>query len=181
MVGEQLALTALMGVFLVAVAGFLARMEDWRSYTPLAGGSAIGDAGYGGHAEKPAGIVRWFTTVDHKDIGILYGIYALIAFFWGGAAVLLMRAELAAPGFDIMQAQFYNSLLTSHGITMLFLFGTPIIAGSTPSPSGCSRREPSSSGPAFSPRRSASASTRHRPRGRCTRPSRPSRPTPGST
>jgi cytochrome c oxidase subunit 1 len=129
MAGEQLVLTVLMGVILVAVAGFLARMEDWRSYTPLGGSSTVGESGYGGgHAEKPAGIVRWFTTVDHKDIGILYGIYALIAFFWGGAAVLLMRAELAAPGFDIMQAQFYNSLLTSHGITMLFLFGTPIIA-----------------------------------------------------
>jgi cytochrome c oxidase subunit 1 len=129
MAGEQLALTVLMGVFLVAVFALLTRMENWRSYTPLTGG---GVAGYSNTdtsgAHKPAGLTRWLTTVDHKDIGIMYGIYGLFAFFWGGAAVLLMRAELADPGFSIMQAQFYNSLLTSHGITMLFLFGTPIIA-----------------------------------------------------
>jgi cytochrome c oxidase subunit 1 len=129
MPGEQLALTVLMGVLLVAVAGFLARMEDWRSYTPLAGGSVLGESGYGGgHTEKPGGIVRWFTTVDHKDIGILYGIYAVIAFAWGGVSVLIMRTELLDPAASLIQPTTYNALLTSHGITLLFLFGTPIIA-----------------------------------------------------
>ena len=128
MAGEQLALTVLMGLFLVGVAALLSRMEDWRSYTPLAGGGALGEESTHVHEEKPAGITRWLTTVDHKDIGILYGTYAVIAFAWGGVAVMLMRFELIAPGFNLMQAEFYNSLLTSHGITMLFLFGTPIIA-----------------------------------------------------
>ncbi|WP_407661612.1 cbb3-type cytochrome c oxidase subunit I [Haladaptatus caseinilyticus] len=118
-----------MGVFLLAVATFLARIEDWRSYTPLTGG------GYGyaeptgqAHEEKPAGIIRWLTTVDHKDIGLLYGTYGIIAFAWGGIAVLLMRAELAGAELDFMSGNLYNGLLTTHGITMLFLFGTPIIA-----------------------------------------------------
>ncbi|SIQ93697.1 cytochrome c oxidase subunit 1 [Haladaptatus litoreus] len=125
----QIALTVVMGVFLLAVATFLARIEDWRSYTPLTGG------GYGyaeptgqAHEEKPAGIIRWLTTVDHKDIGLLYGTYGIIAFAWGGIAVLLMRAELAAPATDFIDPNLYNGLLTTHGITMLFLFGTPIIA-----------------------------------------------------
>ncbi|WP_458187398.1 cytochrome c oxidase subunit I [Haladaptatus sp. NG-WS-4] len=118
-----------MGVFLLAVAMFIARIENWRSYTPLTGGGyGYGDRTRQGHEEKPAGIIRWLTTVDHKDIGLLYGTYGVIAFAWGGLAVLLMRAELAAPEADIIQGGFYNALLTTHGITMLFLFGTPIIA-----------------------------------------------------
>jgi cytochrome c oxidase subunit 1 len=130
-----------MAVFLFGVVLFLARSTDWRTYTPLAGaGSGIvsREGGYG-HAEKPAGIFRWFTTVDHKDIGILYGVYAVLAFAWGGIAVIIMRAELITPGIDVTQAlassmgvsngqNLYNGLLTSHGITMLFLFGTPILA-----------------------------------------------------
>jgi len=124
----QLLLTVLMGVFLVGVAAWLARIENWRSYTPLAsGGVAAGETGEA-HEEKPGGIVRWLTTVDHKDIGMLYGTYAILAFVVGGLMVMLMRVELIDPGQSIIENTFYNSLLTSHGITMLFLFGTPIIA-----------------------------------------------------
>ncbi len=127
----QIALTVLMGALLVGVAVWLTRLEDWRSYTPLAGGAggAIGDESAHVHEEKPAGIIRWLTTVDHKDIGILYGTYALIAFVWGGLAAVLMRAELATASLSLLNnTQVYNALLTSHGITMLFLFGTPILA-----------------------------------------------------
>ncbi|WP_246987686.1 cytochrome c oxidase subunit I [Halorientalis marina] len=128
MAGEQLALTVLMGVFLVAVAVALSRVEDWRSYTPLAGGGALGEETSYGHDEKPAGIVRWLTTVDHKDIGFLYGTYAIIALAVGGIMAMLIRIQLLAPEGAIIGNSFYNSILTSHGITMLFLFGTPIIA-----------------------------------------------------
>jgi cytochrome c oxidase subunit 1 len=124
----QLVLTVLMGVFLVAVAVWLARIENWRSYTPLAGGGGYGgESGYVS-SEKPAGLIRWLTTVDHKDIGMLYGAYAVVAFVVGGLMVTLMRIELADPGMTLISNTYYNSLLTSHGITMLFLFGTPIIA-----------------------------------------------------
>ncbi len=129
MASSSLVLTVLMGVLLVAVAASLARLEDWRSYTPLSDvGGALGERTEHGHEEKPGGIVRWLTTVDHKDIGILYGTYGAIAFVWGGLAVLLMRIELAAPATNIIDPALYNGLLTSHGITMLFLFGTPMIA-----------------------------------------------------
>jgi len=129
MASGQLAITVLMGLLLIVVAAVLTRIENWRSYTPLAGGGGLvgEDSGYG-HSEKPAGITRWLTTVDHKDIGLLYGLYALIAFSVGGIMVLLMRVELLWPGVDILETQTYNAFLTSHGITMLFLFGTPILA-----------------------------------------------------
>jgi len=129
MAGEQLVLTGLMAVLLVVIVGSLARVENWRSYTPLAsGGGGYGEATGHAHTEKPGGVVRWLTTVDHKDIGILYGVYAVIAFAVGGIMAFLIRVQLTIPSGAIVGTNFYNSLLTSHGITMLFLFGTPIIA-----------------------------------------------------
>jgi cytochrome c oxidase subunit 1 len=128
MVLGQLALTVLMGVFLVGVAVFLSRVEDWRSYRPAAGSGGYGEAVGEVRREKPGGLVRWLTTVDHKDIGLLYGTYAVVAFAVGGLMAFLIRVQLITPGGAIVDNSFYNSILTSHGITMLFLFGTPIIA-----------------------------------------------------
>jgi cytochrome c oxidase subunit 1 len=123
----DLALTGLMAVLLVGVIALLTRIENWRSYTPLAGGgTATGETVV--HREKPAGIIRWLTTVDHKDIGLLYGLYGIIAFAVGGIMAMLIRVQLITPGGAILGNNAYNSILTSHGITMLFLFGTPIIA-----------------------------------------------------
>ena len=130
MAGEQLALTVFMAVLLVAIVAILTRLEDWRSYTPLAGG---GGAGYGegaghGHEEKPGGLTRWLTTVDHKDIGILYGTFAVITFSVGGIMAILIRMQLTVPSGAIVSNTFYNAIMTSHGITMLFLFATPILS-----------------------------------------------------
>jgi cytochrome c oxidase subunit I len=124
----DLALTILMGGFLLLVLFYVLRVEDWRSYTPAGGGWGQVEERRVEYAEKPAGVVRWLTTVDHKDIGMLYGAFALIAFVWAGFGVLLMRTELITPDADLMQASFYNALLTTHGLTMLFLFVTPMIA-----------------------------------------------------
>ncbi|MFW6321891.1 MAG: cytochrome-c oxidase, partial [Halohasta sp.] len=79
-VSAQVSLTVLMGIFLVAVATWLTRVENWRSYTPVGGGGSFIDRSGYIEREKPAGIVRWLTTVDHKDIGILYGLYGITAF-----------------------------------------------------------------------------------------------------
>ena len=126
-ISAQIVLTVLMGIFLVAVATWLTRIENWRSYSPVGGGgSFVEDSGYV-EEEKPAGLIRWLTTVDHKDIGILYGLYGIFAFVVGGLMVVAMRIDLVTTN-SLMGAQMYNSLMTSHGITMLFLFGTPIIA-----------------------------------------------------
>ena len=128
---SQSALTVLMGAFLLAVAAYLTRVEDWRSYTPLAGGGTSAEESGYGHEEKPGGLIRWLTTADHKDIGLLYGLYAVVAFAVGGSMVMIMRTELLDPAATLIGAEFYNGLLTSHGITMLFLFGTPINSGRT--------------------------------------------------
>src|SRR6056297_271207 len=97
MAAEQLLLTALMGVLLVLIVAALGRVEDWRSYTPLAGGGAYGGEAAHAHEEKPAGIIRWLTTVDHKDIGLLYGTYAIIAFAVGGLMAVGIRFQLISP------------------------------------------------------------------------------------
>jgi len=123
-----LALTVLMVVLLAGVVGVIARLENWRSYTPALSGGAHERRHGQPHVEKPAGVLRWLTTVDHRDIGIMYGAFALTAFSVGGLAAILMRLELLTPAADLVAPETYNGLMTTHGITMLFLFGTPILA-----------------------------------------------------
>jgi cytochrome c oxidase subunit 1 len=119
--------TAVMAVLVVGIMAALTRVENWRSYTPAGSGRGFA-TDEPTHAEKPSGLLRWLTTVDHRDIGILYGVFAVVAFAWGGVAVVLMRFELLFPATDFLGTSVYNGLLTTHGITMLFLFGTPILA-----------------------------------------------------
>ncbi|WP_225336318.1 cbb3-type cytochrome c oxidase subunit I [Halomicrobium urmianum] len=127
MAAEQLVIAAVMAALVVTVIFALLRVEDWRSYAPMAGGG-YDESAVTERREKPGGLIRWLTTVDHKDIGILYGVYGVITFAVGGIMAFLIRLQLITPGGAIVGNNLYNALLTSHGITMLFLFGTPIIA-----------------------------------------------------
>jgi cytochrome c oxidase subunit 1 len=74
-------------------------------------------------------IVDWLTTTDHKKIGHLYLITSFAFFLVGGVMALLMRAELARPGLQIMDNNQFNQLFTMHGTIMLLLFATPMFAG----------------------------------------------------
>jgi len=74
------------------------------------------------------GFWSWFTTVDHKKIGILYGLAAFVFFIVGGLEALLIRAQLAGPDGTLLNADQYNQLFTMHGITMIFLFVMPMSA-----------------------------------------------------
>ncbi|MEV0642171.1 cytochrome c oxidase subunit I [Streptomyces sp. NPDC050619] len=74
-------------------------------------------------------IVDWLTTTDHKKIGHLYLITSFAFFLVGGVMALLMRAELARPGLQIVDNQEFNQLFTLHGTIMLLLFATPSFAG----------------------------------------------------
>ena len=76
----------------------------------------------------PTGIWNWMTTIDHKRIGILYGITAFIMFLSGGIEATLMRVQLAGPEMDIVSAAVYNQLFTMHGTTMIFLAIMPLSA-----------------------------------------------------
>ena len=75
-------------------------------------------------------VVKWITSTDHKTIGYLYLISSFIFFMIGGLMALVIRAELFAPGIDIVQSkEQYNQLFTMHGTIMLLLFATPLFAG----------------------------------------------------
>ena len=76
----------------------------------------------------PTGIWNWITTIDHKRIGILYGITSFIMFITGGIEATLMRLQLAGPELDIVSAAVYNQLFTMHGTTMIFLAIMPLSA-----------------------------------------------------
>ena len=68
----------------------------------------------------------WFTTVDHKKIGIMYGAAALFFFIIGGVEALLIRAQLWAPRGTLLNADQYNQVFTMHGTTMVFLVVMPL-------------------------------------------------------
>ncbi|MGZ9585757.1 cytochrome aa3 quinol oxidase subunit I [Paenibacillus marinisediminis] len=72
---------------------------------------------------------EWLTTVDHKRIGIMYLISALIMLFRGGVDGLLMRAQLAVPESGFLDAQHYNEIFTTHGIIMILFMAMPFIIG----------------------------------------------------
>ncbi len=74
-------------------------------------------------------VVSWLTTTDHKKIGNLYLITSFIFFLFGGALALLIRAELARPGLQILSTEQYNQMFTMHGTVMLLLFATPSFSG----------------------------------------------------
>ncbi|MBI5770693.1 MAG: cytochrome c oxidase subunit I [Verrucomicrobia bacterium] len=74
------------------------------------------------------GLMSWLTTVDHKKIGFLYGVFALFFFLVGGVEALLIRAQLMFPNGDVLTAQQYNTMFTMHGTTMIFLAVMPLSA-----------------------------------------------------
>ena len=72
------------------------------------------------------GLVSWLTTVDHKRIGIMYGLFALCFLLVGGIEALLIRTQLAVPNNTLLTAHEYNMLFTMHGTTMIFLAVMPL-------------------------------------------------------
>ncbi len=74
------------------------------------------------------GFWSWITTVDHKRIGILYGITAIVFFLLGGIEALLIRLQLAQPNGTVLSADAYNQVFTMHGTTMIFLVVMPLSA-----------------------------------------------------
>ncbi|WP_434588279.1 aa3-type cytochrome oxidase subunit I [Streptomyces sp. A5-4] len=85
---------------------------------------------------EPAGVRRpgrvvvdWLTTTDHKKIGHLYLITSFVFFLAAGLMALMMRAELARPGLQLMNNNEFNQAFTMHGTIMLLLFATPTFAG----------------------------------------------------
>ena len=74
----------------------------------------------------PTGVWSWLTTIDHKRIGILYGVTAFILFLTGGMEALYMRVQLARPEQEFVSPEVFNQLFTMHGTTMIFLAIMPM-------------------------------------------------------
>jgi cytochrome c oxidase subunit 1 len=80
---------------------------------------------------KPGFFLRWFCSTNHKDIGILYLIYAVIAGLLGAAFSIALRVELQYPGDQIFNGnyQLYNVFLTAHAFLMVFFLIMPALIG----------------------------------------------------
>jgi cytochrome c oxidase subunit 1 len=84
------------------------------------------------HAEQhgPAsGLLRWVFTTNHKDIGTLYLLFALMMFFVGGTMAMVIRAELFQPGLQVVEPYFFNEMTTMHALVMIFGAVMPAFVG----------------------------------------------------
>ena len=79
----------------------------------------------------PKGIKRWLCSTNHKDIGIMYLIFAVIAGLFGTFFSVLLRIQLAHPGGTLFgdNYQMYNVVLTAHAIVMVFFLVMPALIG----------------------------------------------------
>jgi cytochrome c oxidase subunit I len=80
---------------------------------------------------RPIGSVLhdWVVTVDHKKLGILYILYALVFLVIGGIEATIMRIQLIVPHNDFVSPQVFNRMFTMHGTTMIFFVAMPILFG----------------------------------------------------
>ena len=88
------------------------------------------------HDHRPGFFVRWFFSTNHKDIGTLYLLFAIVAGVIGSAFSVIMRMELAEPGAQIlvgpdgqMDGQLWNVFITAHGLIMVFFVVMPALIG----------------------------------------------------
>ncbi|MFY8206301.1 MAG: cbb3-type cytochrome c oxidase subunit I, partial [Arenimonas sp.] len=78
---------------------------------------------------KQGFIERWFYSTNHKDIGTLYLVFALVMFFIGGAMAMVIRAELFQPGLQLVSPEFFNQMTTTHALVMIFGAVMPAFVG----------------------------------------------------
>ena len=92
--------------------------------------AAAHDHGHDDHHGAPAGWRRWVYSTNHKDIGTLYLVAAMVAVLIGGVFSFMIRLELQSPGLQYIEdLQFYNVLVTAHGFVMVFFFVMPALIG----------------------------------------------------
>jgi cytochrome c oxidase subunit 1 len=91
---------------------------------------------HGEHAHHPTGLKRYLFSTNHKDIGTMYLVFAVVAGLIGGAVSVYMRMELQAPGVQYLvgpdgspDGHFWNVLITAHGLIMVFFVVMPAMIG----------------------------------------------------
>jgi cytochrome c oxidase subunit 1/cytochrome c oxidase subunit I+III len=79
-------------------------------------------------ATKP-GLLGWISSVDHKEIGLRYIVTAFVFLIAGGLEALMLRVQLARPNQTLLTPEQYDELFSMHGITMIFLYASPVLSG----------------------------------------------------
>jgi cytochrome c oxidase subunit I len=71
----------------------------------------------------------WVVTVDHKKLGILYILYAIVFLVIGGIEATIMRIQLIVPHNHFVSPEIFNRMFTMHGTTMIFFVAMPVVFG----------------------------------------------------
>ncbi len=89
------------------------------------------EAAHADHDHHPTGWRRYVYSTNHKDIGTMYLIFAIIAGIIGGIMSIIMRIELQSPGAGILggDGHLFNVLVTGHGLIMVFFLVMPAMIG----------------------------------------------------
>src|SRR5476649_1006019 len=84
----------------------------------------------------PTGIKRWLYSTNHKDIGTMYLVFAIVAAFIGATFSVVMRLELLHPGVQFFNnpdgtpnGHLWNTVVTAHGLIMVFFLVMPALIG----------------------------------------------------
>ena len=96
--------------------------------TTITQGHAAHDHAHDSHGPA-SGLSRWLFTTNHKDIGTLYLLFALVMLFVGGGMALVIRAELFQPGLQFVNPEFFNQMTTMHALIMVFGMIMPAFVG----------------------------------------------------
>ncbi len=94
-------------------------------------------AAHSDHGDHPTGWKRWVYSTNHKDIGTMYLVFAVIAGIIGGAMSVYMRMELQDPGIQWLpgnaeqgyDTQLFNVIVTAHALIMIFFMVMPAMIG----------------------------------------------------
>jgi len=82
------------------------------------------------HTHTPYGIWRWLNSTNHKDIGTMYLLFAIMGGLVGGFLSVMMRMELQEPGLQYFaNGHMFNVFVTGHGLIMVFFMVMPAMIG----------------------------------------------------